>query len=71
MSCIVLDFGPADKNVIKELGVLVDGEVQGYSFRPPKRYKATKQAFNAQKGLARICVEQWTFGLQSAFKHSS
>ena len=45
MSCIVLDIGLAHKNVIKELGVFIDGKVQGYSFRPPKKYKPTKQAF--------------------------
>ena len=45
MSCNVLDIELADKNVNKELGVFIDGKVQGYSFRPPKKYKPTKQAF--------------------------
>ena len=45
MSCIVLDIELADKNFIKELGVFFDGRVQGYSFRPPKTYKPTKQSF--------------------------
>ena len=45
MSCIVLDIEPAAKNVVKELGVFIDGKVQGYSFRPPKNYKPTRQAF--------------------------
>ena len=34
MSCIALDTELTDKNVIKELGVFIDGKVQGYSFRP-------------------------------------
>ena len=39
MSCVVLDIEVADKNVIKELRVFVDGKIQGYPFRPPKNYK--------------------------------
>ena len=46
MFCIVLDIEFADKNVIKELGVLTDGKVPRNSFRPPKMYKPTKQAFS-------------------------
>ena len=45
MCCIVLDIELADKNVLKYLGVFIDGNVQGYSCRPPKKYKPTKQAF--------------------------
>ena len=30
MSCIVLDIELADENFIKELGVFIDGKVQGY-----------------------------------------
>ena len=44
MSFILVDDELADKNVIKELGVFIDGKVQGYSFCPPKKYKPTKQA---------------------------
>ena len=47
----VLDIELADKNVIKELGVFVDGKVQGYSFRPPKKYKPTKQAIWCTRNL--------------------
>ena len=42
---IVLDIEVADKNVIKGLVVFIDDKVQGYLFRPPKKYKPTKQAF--------------------------
>ena len=45
MSCIVLDYELADSNSVKELGVFIDGKVQIYSFRSPKKYKPTKQAF--------------------------
>ena len=45
MSCIVPGIQMADINVIKELGVFIDDKAQGYSFRPPKKYKPTKQSF--------------------------
>ena len=32
MSLVVLDIELTDKNVIKELGVFIDGSVQGFSF---------------------------------------
>ena len=54
MSCIVLDIQLADKNVIKELGVFIDSKVQGYSFRPPKKYKPTRQAFWCTRNLQGI-----------------
>ena len=43
MSCIVLDLELTDKNVIKEMGVFIDGSVQGFSFCPPKTFKPNKQ----------------------------
>ena len=43
MSCIVLDIELTDKNVIKELGVFIDGSVEGFSFCPPKAFKPNKQ----------------------------
>ena len=36
MSLIVLDIELAEKNVVKELGVYIDGQVFGYSFKRPK-----------------------------------
>ena len=45
MSCIVLVIELIDNNVIKQLGVFIDGKVQGYSFCSPKKYKPTKLAF--------------------------
>ena len=43
MSCIVLDLELTEKNVIKELGLFIDGSAQGFSFCPPKTFKPIKQ----------------------------
>ena len=45
MSCIVPKVEITDDNVIKELGVSNEGKIPGYSIRPAKKYKPTKQAF--------------------------
>ena len=43
MSCIVLDIELTEKNKIKELGLFIDGSVQGFSFCSPKTFKPNKQ----------------------------
>ena len=43
MSCIVLVIELSKKNIIKELGLYIDGSVQGFSYRPPKSFKPNKQ----------------------------
>ena len=43
MSCIVLDIELTDENVIKQLGLFIDGSVQEFSFCPPKTFKPNKQ----------------------------
>ena len=43
MSLIVLDIELTGKNVIKELGLFIDGSVQGFSFCTPKTFKPNKQ----------------------------
>ena len=43
MSCIVLDIELNEKNIIKELGLFIDGSLQGFSFCPPKTFKPKKQ----------------------------
>ena len=43
MSCIVLDIELTEKYLIKELGLYIDGSVQGFSFCPPKSFKPNKQ----------------------------
>ena len=43
MSCIVLDIGLTDKNVIKELGLFIESSLQGFSICPPKAFTPKKQ----------------------------
>ena len=43
MSLIVLDIEVTEKNIIKELGLLIDGSAQGFSFCPPKIFKPNKR----------------------------
>ena len=61
MSCIVLDIELTDKNVIKELGLFIDGSVQGFSFCPPKPFKPNKQTHGTQfiDMELRGVVESW------------
>ena len=62
MSCTVLDMELADKNINEELGVFIDGKLQGYSFRPPKKTNPQKKRFNAQETCTELCrtVNAWT-----------
>ena len=59
MSCIVLDVELTDKNVIKELGLFIDGSVQGFSFCPPKVFTPNKQTAWNTKQLPGIA---WSSG---------
>ena len=43
MSLIVLDKELTEKNIIKELGLLIDGSLQGFSFCPPRTFKPNEQ----------------------------
>ena len=43
MSVIVLDIELTEKIIIKELGLFIDGSLQGFSFCPPKTFKPSKQ----------------------------
>ena len=43
MSLIVLDIELTEKNIIKELGLFIDGSLQGFSFCPPKTFKPKEQ----------------------------
>ena len=43
MSLIVLDIEPTEKNIIKELGLFIDGSLLGFSFCPPKAFRPNKQ----------------------------
>ena len=59
MSCIVLDIELTEKNVIKELGLFIDGSVQGFSLCPPKTCKPNKQTTWNTKHLHGIA---WSSG---------
>ena len=59
MTCIVLDIELIDKNVIKEVGLFIDGSVQGFSFCPPKTFKPNKQTSWNTKHLYGIA---WSSG---------
>ena len=43
MSLIVLDIELTEKNILKELGLFIDGSIQGFSFCPPKIFSPNKQ----------------------------
>ena len=43
MSSIVLNTEMTEKNIIEELGISIDGFLQGFYFCPPKTYKPNKQ----------------------------
>ena len=43
MSLILLDIELTEKIIIKELGLFIDGSLQGFSFCPPKTFKPKKQ----------------------------
>ena len=53
VTCIVLDFEPADRNAFKKMWVFLDGNVLGYSFCLPKNEKPTKQVFWCTENLHR------------------
>ena len=43
MSLIVLDLELTEKNIIKELGLFIDGSLQRFPFCPPKTFASNKQ----------------------------
>ena len=43
MSCIVIDIELTYKNIFKELGLFIEGSVQGFSFCLSKTFKPNKQ----------------------------
>ena len=51
VSCLALDIELSDEYIIRKLRVFSDGNVQDYSFCPPKKYKPTKQAFWCRRDL--------------------
>ena len=59
MSLIVLDVELTEKNIIKELGLFIDGSVQGFSFCPPTAFKPNKQTTWNTSHLHGVA---WSFG---------
>ena len=43
MSLILVDIELTEKNIIRELGLFIDGFLQGISLCPPKTFKPNKQ----------------------------
>ena len=43
MSCIALDIELTEENITNELGLFIDGSLQGFSFCPPETLKSNKQ----------------------------
>ena len=66
MSCIVLDVELTEKNIIKELGLFIDGSVQGFSFCPPKTFKLNKRTTWNTRHLHGIA---WSGGKLDYDKH--
>ena len=59
MSLIVIDVELIEKDIIKELGLFIDGSLQGFSFCPPKTFKLKKQTSWNTKHLYGIA---WSSG---------
>ena len=59
MSLTVLDIELTEKNIIKEVGLFIDGCIQGVSFCPPKTFKPNKQTTWNTKYLHEIV---WSSG---------
>ena len=67
MSLIVLDIELTEKNIIKELGLFIDGSVQGFSFCPPKTFKPNKQTSWNTKQLHGIAWSSGTLDYDKPF----
>ena len=59
MFLIVLDIWLTEKNIIKELGLYIDGSLQGFSFCPPKTFRPIKQTTSKTSHLHGIA---WSSG---------
>ena len=59
MSSIVLDIEITEKDKIKELGLCIDGSLQGFSFCQPKTFKPNKQTTSNTSHLHGIA---WSSG---------
>ena len=55
MFCFVLDFELPNINLFKELGVFIDGNVQGESFCPLKGTNSSDKPFGVQTTCTELC----------------
>ena len=60
MSCIVLDIKLTRLTVFEDLGAFISGKIQGYSFRPPKKYKTYKASSSCTRNMH---GDVWNSGL--------
>ena len=67
MFCIVLDKELTEKNIIEELGLFIDGSVQGFSFCPPKTFKPNKQTTWNTKHLRGIACSSGKLDYEKLF----
>ena len=67
MSLIVLDIELTEKNIIKELGLFIDGSLQGFSFFPPKPFKPNKQTSWNTKHLHGIACSSGKLDYEKLF----
>ena len=58
---IVLDIELTQKNIIKELGISIDGSLEGFSFCPPETFKPNKQT---TWNTSRLHAISWSSGKQ-------
>ena len=59
MSLVVLVIELTEKNIIKELGLFIDGSLDGFSFCPPNTFKPNKRTSWNTKHLHGIA---WSSG---------
>ena len=62
MSLIVLDIELTEKNIFKELGLFIDGSLQGFSFSPPKTFKSNKQTSWNTRNTKHLHGIAWSSG---------
>ena len=67
MSCIVLDRELTEKNIVKELGLFMNGSLQGFSFSPPKIFKPNKQTTWNRRDLHGIAWSSGKLGYEKLF----
>ena len=67
MSLIVLNLELTEKNINKELGLFIDGSLQGISFCPPKTFKPNKQTTWNTKHLHGIACSSGKLDYEKLF----